>query len=65
MNELNFHKKPIEDSNDNKPSFNVYLDQYLVAEVRGLDPKNQTIIPMRELNDYEENKLYEYLTTLS
>lgn len=36
----------------------------LVAEVRGLQADDQKIIPMRELSDYEESKLQEYVGNL-
>lgn len=58
------HKKLIESSHPNEPAFKVYLNEFLVAEVRGNSPYHQTIIPMRELSDYEEGKLHEYITSL-
>lgn len=57
----NFHKEMIKRSNHSEPTFNVFLNEYLVAEVRGNDPQHQTIIPMRELNDFEEDKLHEFI----
>ncbi|WP_338452946.1 hypothetical protein R4Z09_14400 [Niallia oryzisoli] len=59
----NFHKESI-NSPDQEQAFNVFLNEYLVAEVRGNDPIHLTVIPMRELNDYEENKLHEYIQTV-
>jgi hypothetical protein len=60
----NFHKESINSSKANEPAFNVFLDEYLVAEVRGNDPTQLTVIPMRELNDYEEDKLHEYIQAM-
>lgn len=60
----NFHKESIESSHENEPAFNVYLNEYLIAEVRGKDPEQLTVIPMRELNDYEEDKLHEYIASM-
>jgi len=58
-----FHKEPISSSSNNEPAFQVFLNENLVAEVRGTDTEHQTVIPMRELTDYEESKLYEYITS--
>ncbi|MGP7817926.1 hypothetical protein [Niallia sp. 01092] len=44
-----------------KNIFNIYKEDVLVAEVRGTNPETQQVIPMRELNNYEENKLHEYI----
>lgn len=63
-NKPNFHKKTIESSHENEPAFNVYLNEYLVAEVRGNDPEGLTVIPMRELSYYEEDKLHEYIACM-
>ena len=63
-NKPNFHKESIKISHENEPAFNVYLDEMLVAEVRGSDPTQLTVIPMRELNDYEEDKLHEYIESM-
>jgi hypothetical protein len=63
-NKPNFHKESIKSSHENEPAFNVYLDEMLVAEVRGSDPTQLTVIPMRELNDYEEDKLHEYIESM-
>jgi len=59
-----FHIESIKSSNDNEPAFHVFMDKYLVSEVRGNDPDHLTIIPMRELNDYEEDKLHEYIAAM-
>lgn len=59
----NFHKETISSSSHNEPAFNIFLNENLVAEVRGTDTEHQTVIPMRELTDYEENKLYEYIAS--
>lgn len=56
-----FQAKETEWSTSDKPVFQVYKDDMLIAEVRGTTPEFQTIIPMRELNDYEESKLHEYI----
>lgn len=56
-----FNKKEAEWSTSDKPVFQIYKDDMLVAEVRGTNPAAQTVIPMRELNDYEESKLHEYI----
>ncbi|MFC3883131.1 hypothetical protein ACFOU2_06225 [Bacillus songklensis] len=56
-----FNKKEAEWSTSDNPVFQVYQEDILVAEVRGTDPAIQRIIPMRELNDYEESKLHEYI----
>lgn len=58
-----YRHEPIE-SSDGNPSFNIFKDDFLIAEVRGTDPANQTVIPMRELDDYDEDKLQEYLKNL-
>ncbi|MEH7095579.1 hypothetical protein [Neobacillus vireti] len=63
-NKPKFHKETINSSHENEPAFNVYLDEALVAEVRGSDPTRLTVIPMRELNDYEEDKLHEYIESM-
>mgnify|MGYP001171180351 CR=1 FL=1 len=60
----NFHKESIQSSHENEPAFHVYLDQYLVAEVRGSNPTRLTVIPMRELNNYQEDKLHEYIEAM-
>lgn len=44
-----------------EPAYNIFKDNELVAEVRGIEVSSQTVIPMRELNDYEEDKLQEYI----
>ncbi|WP_106498389.1 hypothetical protein [Lentibacillus sp. Marseille-P4043] len=61
-NEL-FNKKQIEPSDD-RTAYNIYQGEMLVAEVRGTDPSNQTIIPKRVLSDYEESKLFEYASNI-
>jgi hypothetical protein len=63
-NKPNFHKESITSSHENEPAFNVYLDEMLVAEVRGSDPTQLTVIPMRELNDYQEDKLHEFIESM-
>jgi hypothetical protein len=60
----NFHKEAIESSHVNEPAFNVYLNKALIAEVRGNNPEKLTVIPMKELNDYEEDKLHEYIASI-
>lgn len=60
----NFHKESIKSSHENEPAINVYLDEMLVAEVRGNNPTQLTVIPMRELDDYQEDKLHEYIESL-
>ncbi|MFD3449649.1 hypothetical protein ACFDTO_34300 [Microbacteriaceae bacterium 4G12] len=45
---------------DAQDVYNIYMGDHLIAEVRGKDPVTQQVIPMRELNDYEESKLHEY-----
>jgi hypothetical protein len=59
-----FHKKTIKSSAENEPAFNVYLNECLIAEVRGSDPDQLTVIPMRELSDYNEDKLHEYIAAV-
>jgi hypothetical protein len=49
------------ESSDSRPAFHVFKEDQLIAEVRGTDPVTQTVIPMRELSDYEESKLFEYI----
>jgi hypothetical protein len=44
---------------EEKDIFNIYKE-----EVRGTDPQTQQVIPMHDLNDYEENKLHEYIAHL-
>jgi hypothetical protein len=63
-NKPHFHKESIKSSHEHEPAFNVYLDEMLVAEVRGSDPTQLTVIPMRELNDYEEDKLHEFIESM-
>lgn len=63
-NKPHFHNKPIKSSHEGEQAFNVYLNEYLVAEVRGNDPTQLTVIPMRELNNYEEDKLHEYIEAM-
>ncbi|MCH6264513.1 hypothetical protein [Neobacillus citreus] len=60
----NFRKEPIQPSHENEPAFNVFLDEKLVAEIRGRDSQHQTVIPMRELSDYEEDKLHEFIAAM-
>ncbi|RBW71357.1 alpha/beta fold hydrolase [Bacillus taeanensis] len=50
---------------DGHPAFRVYMNETLVAEVRGKDPLNQTIIPMRELNDQQEDQFHQFLVSIS
>ncbi|MEK3887861.1 hypothetical protein [Bacillus sp. FSL K6-3431] len=59
-----FSKRRINGAHFKEPTFNVYLNDMLVAEVRGNIPNQQTVIPMRELNDYEEDKLHEYIASV-
>ncbi|MFB6468113.1 hypothetical protein ACE38V_15105 [Cytobacillus sp. Hz8] len=63
-NKPNFHKEAIESSHADEPAFNVFLNENLVAEVRGSDPTKLTVIPMRELSNYEEDKLHEYIAAM-
>ncbi len=42
---------------EEKDIFNIYKEGVKIAEVRGTDPQTQQVIPMHDLNDYEENKL--------
>jgi hypothetical protein len=58
-----FRHEPIE-SSDGKPTYNIFKGNQLIAEVRGTNPASQSIIPMRELNEYEESKLHEYIGNL-
>lgn len=51
-------------SSDDRPAYNVFKNDQLIAEVRGTNPSSQTVIPMRTLNDYEESKLHEYIGNL-
>ncbi|MEH7511007.1 hypothetical protein V7159_25530 [Priestia megaterium] len=44
--------------------FSVYKEGVKIAEVRGTNPQTQQVIPMHDLNDYEENKLHEYIAHL-
>lgn len=60
-----FQKKRIKGSHTNEAAFNVYLNEMLIAEVRGETPNQQTVIPMRALSDYEEDKLHEYISSVS
>ncbi|MCM3570437.1 hypothetical protein [Neobacillus mesonae] len=59
-----FRKESIKPSHENEPAYNVFLNETLVAEVRGSDPQHQTVIPMRALSDYEEDKLHEYIAAM-
>ena len=49
---------------EEKDIFNIYKEGVKIAEVRGTDPQTQQVIPMHDLNDYEENKLHEYIAYL-
>lgn len=60
----NFYKKSIKSSRHNEPAFNIFLNELLVAEIRGKGVQHLTVIPMRELSDYEEDKLHEYIASL-
>ncbi|CAM4147118.1 hypothetical protein [Lederbergia lenta] len=60
-----FNKKWIIKSQTQEATFNVYLNDMLVAEVRGNIPNQQKVIPMRALSDYEEDKLHEYIASVS
>lgn len=41
--------------------YNVFKDNMLVAEVRGKDIENRTIVPMRELDEEDEAELHRFL----
>ncbi len=47
----------IKDSHTHEPAFNIFFNEYLVAEVHENDTARLTVIPMRELNNYEPGKL--------
>lgn len=57
--DLNFQTKQVNE--DNPDSYQIFLDNALVAEVKRTGPDRQQIIPMRELNDREENELLAYI----
>jgi hypothetical protein len=46
---------------NNEMRFNVFMDNFLVAEVQGIDEETRTIIPMKELSEKEEEELYRFL----
>ncbi|KAB8130753.1 hypothetical protein F9U64_14075 [Gracilibacillus oryzae] len=58
---LKFHKKDINNSNNTESAFQVFLEENLIAEVRGTNPNQFTVIPMRQLDGYKEDKLDEYI----
>lgn len=49
-------------NSEEQPAFNIYKGENLVAEVRGPHSSNQRVIPMRELNDDEEDLLQIYIS---
>ncbi len=61
--DFGFRFEKIEPS-DERPAYNIYKGNALIAEVRGSHSTSQTIIPMRELDDEEEDQLNEFVSKL-
>jgi hypothetical protein len=43
------------------PTYNIYMNNQLVAEIRGDEPEHRQIIPMRGLSKEETEQFYQYL----
>jgi hypothetical protein len=56
-----FHAEKVDNSSDNSSVFDIYMNDFLVAEVRGNNPENRIIIPMRQLCEEEQEELYRFL----
>lgn len=46
---------------ENTNEFYVYMDNLLVAEIRGISKQNRIIIPMRELNEQQTEEFHQFI----
>jgi hypothetical protein len=58
-------EKDIKDMGEGTPTFDVYMNDFLVAEIRGTNPDQRMIIPMRSLSEAEQDQLFAFLDQIA